>query len=172
MGHEAAPSEGVGDQRTDGAAGVRSEMEEYSVVGRAVQALDEQRRVCVDGQLMCSCAVRSRASVTSLQGRINRSARAWASRSGLLRAVSGCDVRRFVHRGGERTGHGWCPFVNKPGAHILILGTTNPAQMAASMTSQSDGQPRTTARCATPGHPGGSDVRRSSALCTGDALGR
>jgi hypothetical protein len=27
-------------------------MDEYSVVGRAVQALDEQRRVCVDGQLM------------------------------------------------------------------------------------------------------------------------
>ena len=27
-------------------------MEEYSVVDRAVQALDEQRQVCVDGQLM------------------------------------------------------------------------------------------------------------------------
>ena len=73
---------------------------------------------------------------------------------------------------GERTGHGWCPSVDKPRAHILILRTTNPAQMAVTMTSQSDGQPRTTARCATPGHPGGSDVRRSSALCTGDALGR
>jgi hypothetical protein len=29
-----------------------------------------------------------------------------------------------------------------------------------------------TARCATSGHPGGSDVRRSSALRTGDALRR
>jgi hypothetical protein len=35
-------------------------MEEYSVVDRAVLALDEQRRVCVDGQLMLllvPCAV-------------------------------------------------------------------------------------------------------------------
>jgi hypothetical protein len=33
------------------------------------------------------------------------------------------------------------------------------------------GSRRTTARCATSGHPGGSDVRGSPAVCTGDPLG-
>jgi hypothetical protein len=126
-------------------------MEGYSVVDRAVQALDEQRQVCVDGQLMLLlCGAQS--CEPDPVARADKSVSQGVGES--LGTASSCFRMRYSPICSSTWGaHGarLVPIRRQAQGAYPDLRTTNPAQMAAAMTSQSDGQPRTTARCATPG---------------------